>query len=127
MTAAVSYNAEEHRDEVDAWCDGWRMQRFAPGWLPRTGVIVPGVACAWVYFTDSDLAIVENVISNPESTREARGEALASIQQTLESAARARGARYLLGQSGNSNLLERVLEYGYVVTGEIRQFVKVLQ
>lgn len=80
------------------------MQEFPEGWLPPTGLIVEGIIAAFLYMTDSKIAIIENVISNPAASQADRKHWLLQIASQLEATACERGFRYLTGSTCNRSI-----------------------
>jgi hypothetical protein len=111
---AVLFDTSKHLDEVHSWCDGWKMNHFQEGWLPTYGAIVPGYGVAWLYFSDSDVAWIENIISNPAADEEGRKIAIDLVINHLESVAREQGTKWLLGSSTNRSVIDRAIDdHGY--------------
>lgn len=108
---------DEDRPVVDEWCKAHGMPLFPPGWLPPAGYIVEGVACAFLYLTyGSDVAFLENVISNPDTTKEQRKEACKLISSAAEMACKFEGYRYIVGLTAIPSLAKTSEEHGYVVS-----------
>lgn len=91
---------------LNSWCREWGMSPFPEGWLPPTGFWVPGVLAAFLYKTDSKLAYIECVISNPGVGKEERREALFAVNEAIEDEAKASGFQYLMGLSANKSITE---------------------
>ena len=113
---------------LDNWCDGWKMAHFPTGWLPTINLIVPGLAFASLYVSDSDLCWMENVISNPESDDEQREDAILSIANSLAEIARSEcGSKWMFGSTHNDKLLEKAKACGFMVAPkDSRQVVRPL-
>jgi hypothetical protein len=106
----IRFIAEDHMEMVNSWCDKWKMSHFPDGWLPTVGYIVPDVAAAWIYISDSNVAWMENVISNPDSDAAARDKSIDDIVRLLESAAKQCGTKWMLGLSDNKDVLARATD-----------------
>lgn len=104
------------------------MREFSPGWLPTVGFIVPDVACAWLYVTDSDVAFMENVLSNPGASDEDRGAALDMITKEIFAAARQCGSKWLVGASNIESVISRAVNgHGFIrAERPVHQLIKVL-
>lgn len=110
----VQFSMKDHLDEVNSWCDGWKMSHFPEGWLPTVGAIVPGHVAAWLYFSDSDVAWIENIISNPEANKDDARAALDAVVEYLEAFAKGRGTKWVLGSSTNRSIIDRAIgDHGY--------------
>lgn len=110
----VRFLEADHIEQVNEWCDKWQMNHMPKGWLPTYGAIVPGIAAAWLYVSDSDVAWIENIISNPEASDDDRREATDLIVSELERIAKGCGTKYLLGSSTNRSVIDRAIaDHGY--------------
>lgn len=81
-----------------------------PSWsLSKYGLMVPGVAAGFLYRTDSGLALVEGLITNPDAPSMVRGRALELVLRNLVAVARDMGFHMVLGfvQSSGSAALAR--------------------
>jgi len=59
--------------------------------LSPTGLIVPSVAAMWLYKTDSNLAILDCLITNPEAPLRERSDAVKCLSRGLLDAAHGAG------------------------------------
>lgn len=59
-------------ERLAGWFSGWQCAPPHIDTLPATGFIVGDVMAGWIYLTNSRMALIENVVSNPSSTREER-------------------------------------------------------
>jgi hypothetical protein len=110
------FNIEEHKDIIDSWCDGWKMSRFPDWWLPETGFIAENTLAAFMYKTDSGVAYIECVISNPEKPHKERNAAMRDVNTAIEDEAKRLGFRVLLGLTANYEVAKASEEEGYQVT-----------
>jgi hypothetical protein len=63
------------------------------------GYWVPGICAGFLYQTDSKLALVENIVSAPDSPRDLRRSALNAVLDALCEQARCRGFKVVCGFS----------------------------
>lgn len=75
--------------------------------LPEVGYWVPGILSAWLYRTDSKIAFMEEMASDPDATKEQRHEASLLVQDAIAEHARSVGYRYLLGFTSHQTLIDR--------------------
>ena len=80
---------------VKQWCRSRKLPITMLQLLPTHGVIVPDVAVAFLYRTDSKIAYVDGFVSNPEATVVSRTEAFDAITIALEVLARRLGFSHL--------------------------------
>lgn len=62
----------EDLDEINEWYKSRGLPKFLRSMAPKTGFIVHGVAAVFVYMTDSSIAIIEGLVSNPEVEKSER-------------------------------------------------------
>ena len=74
--------------------------------LPPTGVIIPHKAAAWLLCTDSDTAIIECLVSNPELGDRSRKEAVRAVIRRLMELAKARGYKQVVGFTQRESVLD---------------------
>ena len=70
-------------NEINSWYSKRKLPEVFAELLPETGFIVPGVAAAFMYRTDSKIALFDGCISNPYATKQERKEALDIIMAEL--------------------------------------------
>ena len=104
----------------------WYMQRGldAPDsyLLPSTGVVVSkegeDVAAAFMYRTDSPIAVLEGLISSPNSSREDRREAMGIALQALKEQALESGFRALSAVSSHEGVIDLLKSNGFEDEGQ---------
>lgn len=85
----------QHIDDALEWLHVRGMAELPRDVFSSTGYVVPGVAAVWLYLTDSSLAFLEMLISNPAAPKRERRIALdAVVARAVDEAARA-GTRVL--------------------------------
>ena len=73
------FDKEKDFKTITSWFDERKIPSLRECELPQIGFIVDGVAACFLYKTDSSIANIENLISNPNSTKEDREKALPLI------------------------------------------------
>ena len=106
----------------------WYRQRNLPlvtaDVLPDVGFIAPGVAAVFLYQTDSSIAMIEGLISNPEATLRDRKLAIdASILQCVYYA-RALGYTQVIGLTRDAGTYKRVKRHGFFDLGTYQMVAK---
>jgi hypothetical protein len=96
--------------EVNAWCAAHGRDPLPAERLPPTGAIVPGVACGFLYRTDSAVALLEAFITNPAATLRRRSAAVDEI--TLALLAQARGS-YVMAICTAGGTARRAPRHGF--------------
>jgi hypothetical protein len=111
-------------DEMNRWYD----LRGEPGvkieMLPRLGFLAPGIAAGFLYQTDSALALVEGLVSNPEALLCKRAKALHLILGALTDAAKDFGFKLVIGSSKKTGPVALTLRQGFRKIGSFEMVVK---
>ncbi len=118
------FNKDKDLKTINNWYSDWSMSELPQWFLPETGYIVDGVCAAFMYKTDSKVAYMENVISNPKAPHEVRAIALKMIGNQIFKKAEELGFKAVLGwsknksvtkQSESNNLKVSKFEYAVIV------------
>jgi len=118
----ISTFSENDIDEVN----NWRVLRgFEPiprDLFPKNGLIVRGVAAVFIYLTDSSLAMIEGLISNPEAGIIKRARVIKSLVSAAHTVALGLRGRVvvLIENDGVSSL---ALGLGYKSIGKCELFI----
>ena len=89
---------------VDKWRAWHGLQPINRRLYPPTGFIIDDVAAGFVTMTDTALALVENVITNPRAPVRERDEALKLIITKLERTAYDWGYDFIVGITENPKI-----------------------
>ena len=100
-------------DEVtrDAWIRE-RVGSSVPRRLPRMGLIVDGVACGHLAVTDGDVAIVDDLVTNPAASSADRHEATEAILSQFERVCVILGIRHVLAMTTDDGVRKRCVSHG---------------
>jgi hypothetical protein len=112
----TKFEAEKHYETICSW---WASHGWTPlplGALPKTGFVVPGYAAGFLYKTDSQFAVMEWIVANPNSDKIGRRAALDAVVAALLKEAETSG--YLLVQTSveHLGLIARYETHGFVKT-----------
>lgn len=86
--------------------------------FPRTGLILPGVAAGFLYATDSALALIDCVVTNPEASPMARGRAVSGVLRALLDEAGKQGFRIVAGSTRYRGMRRSAERIGFKYTGD---------
>jgi hypothetical protein len=107
------------------WWNFWRFPVPLKEYLPdegKGGVMVykDGIEiCAgFLFFTNSKMAWLEFIVSNPEYKEKDRKEAICFLINELTQIAKSKGFKIIFTSIKNENLVNRFKECGYVVGSE---------
>lgn len=108
---------EEDIDEINDWFDDRGEAGISTRVLSRTGLISPGVACGFLFATDSRVCFLDFYISNPHAPKAARNEAFDEITRQLIATAKERDYLLIFGASSHKSIQERCLKFGFTHQG----------
>lgn len=101
----------EHLAELGRWYVARGLPAPTSGVLPRVGYIVPGLAAGFLYRTDSEIALLDGFVSNPEAPPLDRGRAISRVLEALiAEVSTGAGVSHLVGLTrvrGMERLVER--------------------
>lgn len=110
------WNKEKDLPEIQSWFKQWEKYPLPDWWFPEDVFIVDGVICASYYKTNSKLAYLENVISNPAAPHEFRKIGLGMIGEHVFKLAKEDGFKVVLGWTNNKSVSQNSKEHGMKVS-----------
>jgi hypothetical protein len=128
MAISVRMFKEEDYAQIVKWWEWWKWQAVPLDHLPKIGAIVSfndvDVCAGWLYQTDSKIALLEWVVSNPQA-KQGRGECLSALIDELCVAAKSLGFDSVITIAKNAHLLKRLQDHGF--TGEEKQMTNLVR
>lgn len=94
--------------------------------LSKVGFVVDGVACGFLYQTDSNFGILETFIANPNISAKERDLALKQILESLIDASKELKLKRLFGFSTSNTMINRALDLGFKIQDVSTTVVKEL-
>lgn len=88
-----------------------------PSLFPKVGFISEGVACGFVYFTDSPVAIIDCYLSNPNSDAQVRSKALDEITEALIKIAAFHKCQVIKCDTSIISVMKRAEKFGFKSIG----------
>lgn len=128
----MSYNIRPYKTEdlaeIGSWWNKHKWGVLPPEMLPKTGFVVESYCAGFLYKTDSSIAILEFIISNPSTDKEKRAEALDLLISTLITKAKEDGHSAIFSSIQHPSLISRYKKHGFV-TGDLNMtnMVRVLK
>jgi len=119
-------NLDNDYSELSSWLLSRGTRPPELDLFPEIGVIVPGVACGFLYKTDSKICYIENLIANPEVSEEDRNKALDVIVAELIKIGTDLGFRAMLGISKLQAVADRSETHGFKVVHNYSLLIKPL-
>ena len=108
------YDPARHREEFRSWCAAWGLPESASDLVPQFGVIAPGVACAFLYRTDSPVCHIDLLLSAPGVDDDLRDRAIDTIVQAIISAATELGFTRMYAHTALPAVVARAERHGFV-------------
>ncbi len=108
---------------VKQWCRSRKLPTIMLQLLPKHGLIVPDVAVAFLYQTDSKIAYVDGFMSNPHATLDDRLHAFDEITESLEVLARNLGFKQIWVFTTRSGVVAQAQRHGWETDGQRYRFV----
>jgi hypothetical protein len=109
--------AQDHKT-VATWWEGHGWQAIPLDALPARGLIVPELAAGFLYQTDSNIGIMEWIVSNPQATPRKAYEAIQDIVSGLHMMAKDMGCKSILTFARHRGLIRLYEKSGFVKTDE---------
>lgn len=123
---AVTADRVRDLPEINQWQRAHGKSPYHIDELPKHGFIVHGIACGWIYLTDSNICFPDGFVSNPARTSEERHEAFVIIGTLMHGAAMALGCRRAVVFTENDGIVKRALSHGFTEHGMMRQLQREL-
>jgi len=126
------YFADSDYDNIIKWWNFWRFPAPSLDMLSSIGIIVSlddvDIACGWLYTTNSSMAHVEFIVSNPDvRDKDIRTEAINGLIDELCISAKELGYRFAYTSLTNKNLQNKLKDCGFL-EGSVNctEYVKIL-
>jgi len=101
---------------INRWYNDWKMNSVADWYFPEDVFIIDGVICASYYKTNSKIAYMENVISNPDCPSEIRKAGLGLIGDYIFKQAKSDGFKVVIGWTDNNSVSKTSQEHGMIIS-----------
>jgi hypothetical protein len=107
------------------WWKFWRFPAPKKEYLPdegRGGIMVykdgVNICAGYLFFTNSKMAWMEFIVSNPEYKEKDRKESVCFLINELNYIAKSKGFKIIFTSVKNENLINRLKECGYIIGSE---------
>lgn len=112
------FSEEKHYPSMALW---WHERQFPatpPFLLPKTGLVMLGtneepICAGFLYATDGGFAILDHIVSDPNSDKEERSQALDIVILNLVDIAKMNKVRVVSAASNHPALVERYEKLGF--------------
>lgn len=103
--------------ELNRWYEKRRLSAVPGTMLPKLGLFAPGVAAGFLYRTDSSVALIDGLVTNPVAPLRVRREAVAAIVDGLRSLAKERGVSHLVAMTERRSTRRVAERAGFAAIG----------
>jgi hypothetical protein len=108
-----AYCPKRHYPTVALWEEEHGLSPTPPDLFPKIGFFVPSTCAGFLYQTDSNVALIEGLITSPLSDPERRDEALDIVVEALLEEAKKLGYSVVYGFTSVSAVSRRALRLGF--------------
>lgn len=116
-------HTENDLETLNHWYKGHGGTGIDAGCLPKIGIIVEDIAAGFLYRTDSDIAFLDNFVSNPNAKPREVYRAINFILEHLTQAAVEMGYKRMFGFTKKDSMHRRAVDAGFKPASEGWQFV----
>lgn len=103
-------------EEICSWRTGRELSSLELDLLPKFGLIAPGVGAAFLYKTDSRVASIGQLVSNPKADKKIRYTTMNLIVEMLFQKAKLDGYKVVSCATNLDKLKERFCKLGFELT-----------
>lgn len=127
----------EDYDMLKEWWSFWRFPAPSPLLLPQyeeglfNGLLISekgkDLASGFLYETNSGIAWIEFIVTNPKTTSEERNKAILKLLEELSNSANELGFLTIFSSIKNENLINKYIENGFSIgTKGTSELIKIL-
>ena len=117
---------KEDEKEVIGWFHSRKID-ITPDYLPKVGYIQSGIAAGFIYQTDANFCIFESFISNPNTSKSERKEALREIVTEMIKEAKQLGYKDAYGFATSPTMINHGYEQGFRFVEKCTTIIKDLR
>lgn len=116
------FDSNKDYTDVATWWSGHNWPIIPPDYLPKLGIIVEDddfkYCCGWLYRTDSLIAWLEYVVTNPAAPMKRRSVAINLLIEELSDKAKQMGYGCIFTSAISGGLIRRFKKADFVVGDE---------
>lgn len=106
------------------WWKDWEKPIIPFESLPKNGLIISDVAALFLYKTDSNIALVENLITNKFYIGKDRDFLVNLLCEEIFTKARSLGFQHIFSSSENQFVVKRLIKHKYKILDNFKLFYK---
>jgi hypothetical protein len=116
---AIEYfEPDRHYEMIAKWWEGHDWPAIPMLSLPKLGLIVNNCCAGFLYRTDSTVAWMEFVVSDPKGNRRQNKESLGILVDSMVALARENGFESVVTSMRSHGLIKELKKHGFKVTDE---------
>lgn len=123
---AERYLPEDY-EQLKVWYAARGLDAPSAEAIPKTGIIIPGIAIGFLLRTDGPIALIWGLVSNPAVDQGTREKAVELVVDRLESLARNSGFIQIVGLTVQEKVLGYARKKKYQQGGRVSLVVKELR
>ena len=100
-------------EELNEWLEDYDQGPVTMRDLPRHGVIIPGVACAFMVSTDTTTCFLDAMVTNKYAHSDARDEAIGQIEKWIKELGKISGYERIGVFTSEPSLVKRAIHLGF--------------
>lgn len=94
-------------EEINSWFQAHNVPKIPVSAIPKVGFVVPYVAAAFLYQTDGNFALIENLVTNPLKEATIRHEAIDMVVDAITNKAKDLGFHQLVFLTNEKQVMRR--------------------
>jgi hypothetical protein len=114
MTSEIRQYTEKDYDLLKSWWNAHNWKEVPSSSLPACGYIVNNVCAGFLYLTNSDMALLEWVVSDPNSKADLRDQSLDLLLAVLTEEAKLNGVKFIFTATRHPKLQERYKNHKFL-------------
>lgn len=114
MVSKIRPYKPEDYDLIKSWWNAHNWKEVPSSSLPSCGYIVNEVCVGFLYLTNSDMALLEWVVSDPNSDVELRNQSLDLLLAVLTEEAKLNGVKFIFTATRHPKLQERYKKHEFL-------------
>lgn len=115
---------QEDYTEMCSWYEARDMKPVRQSEIPQVGFIIPGIAACFLLQTDSAVAFFDGFITNPNTTKIQRSDALALIDDVLIETAKLLGYSQFFVFTQHPTIRTECTRQEYIDLGQYQMYCK---
>ncbi len=109
-------NLETDLPVLRQWMEKWGMTTLPDWWYPEENFVIEGVIFASYYKTNSKLAYLENIVSNPDIDHKDRFKGVELISKHIFKQAKEDGFNLVCGWTNNKSIIKNCNMHGMIAS-----------